>query len=87
MVKAMNKLIAEYRDEHGPEALQPQRKEPLTNELIVALIARSVSSLRGLSAFAAPSSPIAVAVPNVAASGSTPAVFQSYPRRRRSPGA
>lgn len=39
VVRAMRKLLEKYRDTHGPEALQPQRKEPLTNELIIALIA------------------------------------------------
>jgi integrase len=39
VVQAMRKLLERYRDKHGPEALQPHRKEPLTNELIIALIA------------------------------------------------
>ena len=39
VVRAMRKLLEKYRDTHGPEALQPHRKEPLTNELILALIA------------------------------------------------
>ena len=39
VVRAMRTLLEKYRDKHGPEALQPHRKEPLTNELIVALLA------------------------------------------------
>lgn len=39
VVRAMKTLLEKYRDKHGPEALQPHRKEPLTNELIIALFA------------------------------------------------
>ena len=31
-------LLNRYRDEHGPEALQPHRKEPLSNQQVAALV-------------------------------------------------
>lgn len=38
-VRAMRRLIDEWVDEHGVEALQPQRKAALTPELIIRLVA------------------------------------------------
>ena len=37
-VRACDGLLREYIDEHGQDALLPHRKEPLTNEIIVALL-------------------------------------------------
>ena len=39
VVRAVNKLLIQYRDEHGAEALMPHRKEPLTSVQVHALIA------------------------------------------------
>ena len=38
VVRAMKKLMEQYRDEHGAEALQLHRKEPLSNTIVSALI-------------------------------------------------
>jgi len=40
VVRAVNKLLIQYRDENGAEALMPHRKEPLTSVQVHALIAR-----------------------------------------------
>lgn len=37
-VQACDGLIRKYMEEHGPEALQPQRKEPLTKQMILKLL-------------------------------------------------
>ena len=44
-VLACDGLVRSYMLLHGPEALQPDRKEPLTREIIVGLIADSLTGL------------------------------------------
>ena len=49
-VQATERLIQRYRDEHGPEALQPRRKEPLTNAIVVALLTLPAGTVVGSTA-------------------------------------
>ena len=49
-VQATERLIQRYRDEHGPEALQPRRKEPLTNAIVVALLTLPTGTVVGSTA-------------------------------------
>jgi hypothetical protein len=46
-MRVCESLLNRYRDEHGPEALQPHRKEPLTNPLVRALCSLRHGSLVG----------------------------------------